>query len=175
MALTESQINFYYSALEGAMIGNTVRHLLLRQLRNSGSTERSFLDYAVYITGRNIFFDAAAAAGVSCPDDVSVSFTNKDILRTAKPCVNHKLDVINEEINSLTIQTNNKIEQINMALSQANNLINNQNEQLAAAYIKISSLEDKVESLEDKNEQLWNLVCQSKLIDCSHILDQPEL
>ena len=54
-------------------------------------------------------------------------------------------------------------------------MINNQNEQLAAAYIKISSLEDKVESLEDKNEQLWNLVCQSKLIDCSHILDQPEL
>ena len=78
-------------------------------------------------------------------------------------------------IKALAIQTNNKIEQINMALSQANNLINNQNEQLAAAYIKISSLEDKVESLEDKNEQLWNLVCQSKLIDCSHILDQPEL
>ena len=66
-------------------------------------------------------------------------------------------------IKALAIQTNNKIEQINMALSQANNLINNQNEQLAASYIKIAVLEEK-------NEQLWNLVCQSKLIDCSNII-----
>jgi hypothetical protein len=62
-----------------------------------------------------------------------------------------------------------------VSLNQANNLINNQNEQLAAAYIKIASLEDKVEYLTHKNEQLWNLVCQSKVIDCSNILDQPEL
>ena len=161
MALTQSQINFYTKALRELSMPLSARNILLDQLKNSDSTERSLLGSVISLLGRNPFFDGAY--GISCSGDVT--------------CFNHKFNMVNAGVNSLTIQTNNKIEQINMSLSQANNLINNQNEQLAASYIKIAALEDKVESLANqnqhlgnKNEQLWNLVCQSKVIDCGNII-----
>ena len=152
MTVEQSKIVYYDEEIDKLGVSVRIKNLFSKNLKDPSSTEESFLGFVKSFLGRDPFLE-----------------------NPFKAATLHDLKMINEEINSLTIQTNNKIEQINMALSQANNLINNQNEQLAAAYIKISSLEDKVESLEDKNEQLWNLVCQSKLIDCSHILDQPEL